>query len=70
MKITDLSTIESLRAMSPRNLQSHVDRAIEQSRNKHVERIRVASANELKSGDFSMKTSSKNEAKVLKQYRT
>ncbi|KAH6694323.1 hypothetical protein BKA61DRAFT_637486 [Leptodontidium sp. MPI-SDFR-AT-0119] len=39
--IIDTTTIESLRAKNPRNLQSHVDRAIEQSRNKHIERIRV-----------------------------
>lgn len=56
VKIADPSTIESLRAKNPRNLQSHVDRAIEQSRNQHVERIRVASANQLKSRDLSIKT--------------
>jgi hypothetical protein len=68
VKITDTSTIESLRAKNPRNLQNHVDRAIEQSRNKHIERIRVASANQLKSGDLSIKTSNRNEAEALKQF--
>jgi hypothetical protein len=42
--------------------------AIEQSRNKHIERIRVASANQLKSGDLSVKTSNRNEAEALKQF--
>jgi hypothetical protein len=68
VKITDPATIDSLRAKSPRNLQNHVDRAIEQSRNKHIERIRVASANQLKSGDLSIKTSSRNEAEALRQF--
>jgi len=68
VKIADPSTIESLRAKNPRNLQSHVDRAIEQSRNQHVERIRVASANQLKSGDLSIKTQNRDEAEVLKQF--
>ena len=68
VKITDTSTIESLRAKNPRNLQNHVDRAIEQSRNKHIERIRVASANQLKSGDLSIKTSNRNDAEALKQF--
>ena len=68
VKITDPSTIESLRAKSPRNLQNHVDRAIEQSRNKHIERIRVASVNQLKSGDLSIRTSNKNEAEALRQF--
>ncbi|PQE08856.1 reverse transcriptase protein [Rutstroemia sp. NJR-2017a BBW] len=68
VKITDPATIESLRAKSPRNLQNHIDRAIEQSRNEHIERIRVASANQLKSGDLSIKTSSRNEAEALRQF--
>ncbi|KAH6701305.1 hypothetical protein BKA61DRAFT_705104, partial [Leptodontidium sp. MPI-SDFR-AT-0119] len=68
VKITDTSTIESIRAKNPRNLQNHVDRAIEQSRNKHIERIRVASANQLKSGDLSIKTSNRNDAEPLKQF--
>jgi transcriptional regulator with AAA-type ATPase domain len=68
LRFADPSTIESLRAKNPRNLQNHVDRAIEQSRNKHIERIRVASANQLKSGDLSIKTSNRNEAEALKQF--
>ena len=42
--------------------------AIKQSRNKHIKRIRVASANQLKSGDLSIKTSNRNEAEALKQF--
>ena len=68
MKITNPSTIENLRAKSPRNLQSHVDRAIEQSKNKHIENIRVVSANRLKSGDLSIKTTNIEEAEALKQF--
>lgn len=68
VKITDPATIDSLRAKNPRNLQSHVDRAIEQSRHPHIDKIRVASANQLKSGDLSVKTSNKNEADALKEF--
>jgi len=68
VKITDPTTIESLRAKNPRNLQNHVNRAIEQSGNKHIERIRVASANQLKSGDLSIKTSGRIEAEGLRQF--
>ncbi|KAG9230402.1 hypothetical protein BJ875DRAFT_349433, partial [Amylocarpus encephaloides] len=68
VKITNPTTIESLRAKNPRILQSHVDRAIEQSQNKHIESIRVASANQLKSGDLSIKTINITEAEALKQF--
>ena len=44
VRITGLATIESLRAKHPETL---VDRVIEQCRNKHIERIRVAPANQL-----------------------
>lgn len=68
VKITETSTIENLRAKNPRTLQSHVDRAIEQSRNKHIEHIRVASANQLKSGDLSIKTTTGEDAETLRQF--
>ena len=68
MKVTNPSTIENLRAKNPRTLQSHVDRAIEQSKNKHIENIRVVSANQLKSGDLSIKTTNVEEAEALKQF--
>jgi hypothetical protein len=56
VKITEPTTIESLRAKNPRALQSHADRAIEQSKNKHLEQIRAASDNQLKSRDLRIKT--------------
>lgn len=68
VKITDPATIESLRAKSPRNLQNNIDRAIEQSRNEHIERTGVVSADQLKSGDLSIKTSSRNKAEALRQF--
>ena len=68
VKITNPSTIENLRAKNPRSLQSHVDRAIEQSKNKHIENIRVVSANQLKSGDLSIKNTNIEETEALKQF--
>ena len=68
VKITDVGTIESLRTKNPRNLQNHVDRAIEQSKNRHIEKIRSASANQLKSGDLSIKTLNRSDAEALKQF--
>ncbi len=68
VKITDPVTIENLRAKNPRTLQSHIDRAIEQSKNTHIEKIRVASANQLKSGDLSIKTINITEAEILRQF--
>ena len=68
MKISNPSTVENLRAKNPRTLKSHVDRAIEQSKNKHIENIRVVSTNQLKSGDLSIKTINVEEAEALKQF--
>ena len=51
----------------PQILLFTLDRAIEQSKNKHIENIRVASANQLKSGDLSIKTTNVEEAEALKQ---
>lgn len=48
--------------------RNHVDRAIEQSKNKHIENIRVVSANQLKSGHLSIKTTNVEEAEALKQF--
>jgi hypothetical protein len=56
VKITNPTTSENLGAKNPRTLQSHIGHAIEQSKNKHIENIHVASANQLKSGDLSVKT--------------
>lgn len=68
VKVSDPNTIESLRAKNPRTLQSLIYRAIEQSGNRHIENIRVASANQLKSGDLSVKTTNIEEAEALKQF--
>ncbi|KAH0601131.1 hypothetical protein MHUMG1_00002 [Metarhizium humberi] len=42
--------------MSPRSLKAHIDRAIEQSNSEHIQRIKVVSSNQLKTGDLSIKT--------------
>ncbi|PWI64262.1 hypothetical protein PCL_11336 [Purpureocillium lilacinum] len=49
VNIRDPVTIINIRAMSPRSLGAHVDRAIEQSNNEHINKIRVTSSNQLKS---------------------
>jgi hypothetical protein len=51
-------TISKLRAMNPRNLISHVQRALEQSQNEHNAHVKVMSSNQLKSGDLSLRTAS------------
>jgi hypothetical protein len=66
VKITNRSTVKNLRAKNPRNLQSHLDRVIKQSKNKHIENIQVVSANQPRSGDLSIKTTDIEEAKALK----
>lgn len=53
--IRDPVTIASIRAMSPYSLKSHVDLAIEQNSNEHIEKIKVVSSNQFKSGDLSVK---------------
>lgn len=68
MKITEPTTIKSLCAKNPRTLQSHIDGAIEQSKNKHIEQIQVALANQLKSRDLSIKTTRIEEAEALRQF--
>lgn len=54
--------------MNPRNLKAHVDRAIEQSGNEHIENIKVASSNQLKSGDLSIKTTTTADMEALRQF--
>jgi hypothetical protein len=61
--IRDPSTVSSLRAMNPRNLNAHVERAIAQSGNENITSIKVLSSNQLRSGDLSI-----NEAEALKQF--
>jgi hypothetical protein len=43
--IRDPSTVQSLRAMNPRNLNAHVERAIAQSGNENIRGIKVLSSN-------------------------
>ena len=61
-------TIGNLRAMNPRNLKAHVDRTIEQSGNEHIASIKVASSNQLKSGDLSIKTTTTAECEALREF--
>jgi hypothetical protein len=65
MNIRDPLTIQSLRAMNPRNLNLHVQRAIEQSGNKNIASVKIVSSNQLKSGDLSIKTASSSEVEAL-----
>jgi hypothetical protein len=68
MNIRDPLTIQSLRAMNPRNLKVHVERAIEQSRNENIANVKIVSSNQLKSGDLSIKTATSNEVEALRQF--
>ncbi|PPJ61057.1 hypothetical protein CBER1_07390 [Cercospora berteroae] len=61
-------TIERLRAMNPRHLKSHVDRALEQSTNQQIAEIKIMSANQLKSGDLVVRTASVSETQILQQH--
>jgi dGTP triphosphohydrolase len=66
--IRDPTTVLSLRAMNPRNLDAHVERAIAQSGNENIDNIKVLSSNQLRSGDLSIKTATSNETEALKQF--
>jgi hypothetical protein len=68
VNIRDASTIQSLRAMNPRNLKAHVERAIAQSGNENIASIKILSSNQLKSGDLSIKTATSSEVEALKQF--
>jgi hypothetical protein len=68
VKIRDPSTITRLRTMTPRNLKAHIDRAIEQSNNEHIRHIKVATSNQLKSGDLSIKATIIADTEALKQF--
>ncbi|KAJ6437601.1 zinc knuckle [Purpureocillium lavendulum] len=68
VNIRDPVTIASIRAMNPRNLKAHIDRAIEQSSNEHINKIKVASSNQLKSGDLSIKTTTSADMEALRQF--
>ncbi|GKT51829.1 nucleic-acid-binding protein from mobile element jockey [Colletotrichum spaethianum] len=68
VNIRDPTTIASIRAMNPRNLKAHVDRAIEQSSNEHIRKLKTVSANQLKSGDLSIKTATTTDMETLRQF--
>jgi hypothetical protein len=60
--------IQTLRAMNPRTMKAHVDIAIAQSENEHVAKITIMSANQLKSGDLSIRTATNSEMQTLRQF--
>ncbi|KAK7414308.1 hypothetical protein QQX98_006825 [Neonectria punicea] len=68
VNIRDPVTIANIRAMSPRSLKAHVDRAIEQSSNENIDKLRAVSANQLKSGDLSIKTATTADIEALRQF--
>merc|ERR1711981_932223 len=68
VNIRNAQTIQSLRAMNPRAMKAHVDTAIAQSENEHVAKITTMSANQLKSGDLSIRTASNSEMQTLRQF--
>lgn len=68
VNIRDPFTIALLRAMNSRELKAHIDRAIAQSGNEHISSIKIASSNQLKSGDLSIKTTTTKDTEALKQF--
>ena len=54
--------------MNPRNLMSHVQRALEQSQNEHIAHMKIMSSNQLKSGDLSLRTATASETQALRQF--
>jgi hypothetical protein len=61
-------TISKLRAMNPRNLKSHIERALEQSQNKHIAHVKIMSSNQLKSRDLSLRAATTSETQALRQF--
>jgi hypothetical protein len=68
VNIRDPLTIQALRAMNPRNLKAHVERAIEHSGNENIANVKIVSSNQLKSGDLSTKTAASSEVEALRQF--
>ena len=60
-------TIQNLRAMNPRSLEAHIERAIAQSGTDSIQSAKIMSCNQLKSGDLSIKAASSAEAQVLRE---
>ncbi|RYO78316.1 hypothetical protein DL764_010130 [Monosporascus ibericus] len=65
VNIRDPLTVANLKAMGPRNLKAHVDRAIEQSNNEHINKVKAVSANQLRSGDLSIRTARYNRQNLV-----
>lgn len=68
VNIRNPSTIQTLRAVNLRNLNALVERALQQSGNEQVTGIKVMSANQLKSGDLSVRTIGSSEAQTLRTH--
>lgn len=68
VNIRNAQTIQNLRAMNPRAMKAHVDNAIAQSENEHIAKITTMSANQLKSGDLSIRTATNSEMQTLRQF--
>jgi hypothetical protein len=68
VNIRDPLTVQSPRAMNPRNLKAHVERAIEQSGNENIVSVKIVSSNQLKSGDLSVKAATSTEVEALRQF--
>lgn len=66
--IRDPLAILSLRAMSPGNLEIHVQRAIERSGNENIASVKIVSFHQLKSGDLSIRIAGSNEVEALRQF--
>jgi hypothetical protein len=68
VNIRNFLTIANLKAMNPRNLKAHVDRTVERNENEYVKGIKMVSANQFKSGDFSVKTAITKDMEILRQF--
>jgi hypothetical protein len=68
VNIRDPVTIVNFRATTPRALKAHIDRAIEESGNEHIAKIKIASTNQLKSGDLSIKAATTADMEILRQF--
>ena len=54
--------------MSPHNLNARIDRAIDQSDNEYISKLKAVSVNQLKSGDLSIKTATTQDIEALRQF--
>jgi ribosomal protein L20 len=54
--------------MNPRDLKSHIKRALGQSQNEHIAHVKIMSSNQLKSRDLSLRTATTSETQALRQF--